>query len=85
MKEGKLFFYQIEARVGNRWEPISGQAYACPVESFRQLFNLLSLTPGQRLKRVGDSLNFPEGSWTPSFLYVGKRGNLPAGLKDWPK
>ena len=84
MKEGKLFFYQLEVYTGDAWQAAPGLAYACPVGSFRQLLNLLSLCPAQRIKRVGDSLNFPEGDWKPSFLYVGKRGNLPAGLKDWP-
>lgn len=85
MKEGKLFFYQVEAHVGNGWEPVPGQAYACPVGSFRQLLSLLSLTEGQRIRRVGDSFNFPEGDWRPAFLYVGKRGIKPAGLKEWPQ
>jgi len=79
MKTGSMFFYQLEYSVGNRWKPIPGHAYACRGKSFREMYNLLNLTPGQRLRRVGDSLNFPEGEWKPSFLFTG------AGkLKDWP-
>jgi len=78
-KQGSLFFYQLEYSVGNRWKPIAGHAYACHGKSFREMYNLLNLTPGQRLRRVGDSLNFPEGEWKPAFLFTG------AGkLKDWP-
>jgi len=84
MKTGSMLFYQLEAHIGNRWEPIPGHAYACRSGLFREMFNLLSLTAGQRLRRVGDSLNFPEGKWIPTFLYVGKGVGKQSGLKDWP-
>jgi hypothetical protein len=80
-----LLFYQLEAHVGNTWEPIPGQTYACRGGLFRQMYNLLSPAPGQRLRRVGDSLNFPEAEdWKPSFLYIGKRGEKAGSLRDWP-
>lgn len=78
-KQGSLFFYQLEGRIANCWEPLPGHAYACRSGSFRAMFNLLNLTPGQRLRRVGDSLNFPEGDWKLSFLFTGS-----GKLKDWP-
>lgn len=84
MKTGSILFYQLEAYTGNRWEPIPGHNYACQIGLFRLMFNLLSLTEGQRLRRVGDTLNFPAGDWKPTFLYIGKVGTKQGGLKDWP-
>jgi hypothetical protein len=81
MAEIKTYFYQVEAKIDGAWVPIKGLTYACPRGSFRRLFNLLSLAPGQRIRRVGDVQNYPEAEgWKPAYLY----SLTHKDLRDWP-
>jgi hypothetical protein len=81
MAEIKTYFYQVEAKIGDEWVPVNGHTYACARGYFRRLLNLLSLAPGQRIRRVGDIRNYPEANgWKPAYIYSPTHN----GLRDWP-
>jgi hypothetical protein len=81
MAEIKTYFYQVEAKIGDEWVPVNGHTYACARGYFRLLLNLLSLAPGQRIRRVGDIRNYPEANgWKPAYIYSPTHN----GLRDWP-
>jgi hypothetical protein len=75
-------FYQVEAYTGEAWILIPDQTYGCAPNMFRQMLDLLSLLPGQRVKCVGDCLNFPRANgWRPVYLYSVKINTF----REWPQ